>query len=90
MNKDEFIKNCEYLNIVINDNILDKFEQYYNLLFEWNQKFNLTSITNEEDIYIKHFYDSLLLSKAIDLNSRMSLLDIGTGAGFPGIVLKIV
>lgn len=69
---------------------LNKLDLYYQLLIEANQKFNLTSITNEEDIYIKHFYDSLLLSKTIDLNSRMSLLDIGTGAGFPGIVLKIV
>ena len=90
MNKDEFIKNCECLNIVINDNILDKFEQYYNLLFEWNQKFNLTAITKREDVYLLHFYDSLCLLKAIDLNKYNSLCDFGTGAGFPGIVLALI
>ncbi len=90
MNNEEFIKNCECLNIKINDDILDKFEKYYKLLLEWNQKFNLTAITKKEDVYLLHFYDSLCLLKAIDLNKYDSLCDFGTGAGFPGIVLAII
>ena len=60
------------------------------MLIEYNKKFNLTAIKTDEDIYLKHFYDSLTLIKAIDLNQDLKLLDIGTGAGFPGLVLKIM
>ena len=89
MNKEEFIKELTKLNITIDNNKLNMLEKYYNLLIEENNKYNLTSITNKEDVYLKHFYDSITISKIIDLNNE-SLLDIGTGAGFPGIVLKII
>lgn len=90
MNKEEFIKELEKLNISLTQNQLEKLEEYYNLLIEKNKVINLTSITNKEDVYLKHFYDSLTISKIIDLNKNFSLADLGTGAGFPGIVLKIV
>ena len=59
------------------------------MLVEWNEKINLTAITEESQVYLKHFYDSLTLSKAISFGEITSLCDIGTGAGFPGIVIKI-
>ena len=89
MNKEEFLDELHKLNINLTTNELDKLEKYYNLLVEENKKYNLTSITNKEDVYLKHFYDSLTLNKITHLNNQ-SLCDIGTGAGFPGIVLKIV
>ena len=62
---------------------------YKELLIEWNKKFNLTAIIEDKEIYLKHFYDSLTLNKIIELNKIETLADVGTGAGFPGIVLKI-
>ena len=90
MNKEEFIKELEKNNIMLSSKQLDQLDKYYHLLIEWNEKINLTRITEEKDVYLKHFYDSLTLSKVIDLNRNIKLCDIGTGAGFPGIVLKIV
>lgn len=69
---------------------LNQLYQYYQMLEESSKIMNLTTITKLEDVYIKHFYDSLLLSKVVDLNQDLTLADIGTGAGFPGLVLKIV
>ena len=89
MTKDEFIDYCSKLNINIDNDKLSKFELYKDLLIEWNNKFNLTSIINEKDIYLKHFYDCLCLLKSTDLNNK-EILDFGTGAGFPGMVLAIV
>ena len=89
MNKEVFIEELNKLNINITDKQLKQLDAYYNLLIEENKKYNLTSITKEEDVYLKHFYDSLTITKIIDLNKE-SLCDIGTGAGFPGIVLKIL
>ena len=89
MNKEDFINSTSELNIDINEKKLEMLEKYYQLLEEENKKYNLTAITNKEDVYLKHFYDSLTLSKIIKLNSQ-TLCDIGTGAGFPGLVLKII
>jgi 16S rRNA (guanine527-N7)-methyltransferase len=89
MNKEEFLKCVKELNIDLTEEQLKQLEEYYDLLIEWNNKINLTTITNKGDVYLKHFYDSLTLIKAIDLNKIESLCDIGTGAGFPGLVLKI-
>ena len=72
-----------------NEEIFAKLFKYYELLIEANNTMNLTTITDIDDVYIKHFYDALLLSKCVDLNSRLRLLDIGSGAGVPGIILKI-
>lgn len=90
MNKDEFIKETNLLGINLADEELAKFEEYKELLKEYNKKFNLTSITNDNEIYLKHFYDSLCITKAKELLNASSLLDIGTGAGFPGIPVAIV
>lgn len=89
MNKEIFLEELKKINIILTDDKLDKLQKYYEILITENQKYNLTAITKEEDVYLKHFYDSLTLTKIIDLNTQ-SLCDIGTGAGFPGIVLKIV
>ena len=75
-------------NIEVPNRQLQQFERYADLLIEWNEKFNLTSITGREDIYVKHFYDSILPSLYRDLKG--SLADVGSGAGFPGIPLKIM
>lgn len=77
------------LQIQLNDQQLKQFAQYYELLITTNQKFNLTAITEEREVYIKHFYDSLTLAKVLTFDQLHSLIDIGTGAGFPGIPLKI-
>ena len=90
MNKELFVNNLKELNINITDDILNKLDIYYNFLIEYNSHTNLTSITEEEDVYLKHFYDSLTIVKAIDLTTVDTLIDVGTGAGFPGMVLAIV
>lgn len=89
MNKDEFVSCVTSLGIDVSLEKLDKLNLFYNLLIEWNKKINLTTIVDEKDVYLKHFYDSLTLFKEYDLNKTIKLCDVGSGAGFPGIVLKI-
>ncbi len=89
MNKEEFILELQKINIKLTNHQLQQLEKFYNLLIMWNKKINLTAITSKEEVYLKHFYDSLTIIKAIDLQSVKTLCDVGTGAGFPGIVLKI-
>ena len=89
MTKEEFVEYTKNIGIDISEKELEKLEKYKDLLIEWNSKFNLTSIIKEEDIYLKHFYDSLCLVKATNLNNK-SICDFGTGAGFPGMVIAIV
>ena len=90
MTKEQFIAALKELNITLYPEQQQKLDQFYHLLVEWNEKINLTRITSEEDVYLKHFYDSLTIVKVVDLNKVHTLCDVGTGAGFPGIVLKIV
>lgn len=90
MNKEDFVIEIEKLNIKLSEYQINLLEKYYELLITWNKKINLTRITEKNEVYLKHFYDSLTLIKAIDLNKNLYVCDIGTGAGFPGIVLKIV
>lgn len=90
MNKEEFIRELKLINIDISEEQLELLEEFYKLLIEWNEKINLTRITEEKDVYLKHFYDSLTINKVVDLSKIITLCDIGTGAGFPGIVLKII
>lgn len=89
MTIDEFINKINELNLDITSENLKQLEIYAKFLQEYNEHTNLTAITNTEDIYLKHFYDSLTITKVIDLNSYDTLLDFGTGAGFPGMVIKI-
>ncbi len=90
MNKNEFITECKNLGLDINDNILSKLNNYFELLRVWNKKFNLTRIIEENDVYLKHFYDSICLVKSnLIKNENMNICDLGSGAGLPGIVIKI-
>lgn len=84
-----FINGLNSLNLHISDEQINQFLSYFELLVEWNEFMNLTAITEFEEVVLKHFLDSLTIVKACKLNSQ-SLIDIGTGAGFPGIPLKIV
>lgn len=89
LNQDDYLKEMlAGYGIDINADMAEKFKKYSELLLEWNQKINLTAITDPKEIVIKHFVDSLLLSSAIDIQDQ-TIVDIGTGAGFPGIPLKI-
>ena len=86
----EFIEELIKLNIEPTQKQLEQLNRYYELIVEYNKVMNLTGITEKEQVYLKHFYDSLTIAKVIDLNKEETLCDIGTGAGFPGIVLKIL
>lgn len=90
MNEKVFKNELNKLGINLTQEQENQLEKYYKLLKEENKKTNLTRITEKEEVYLKHFYDSLTIVKVIDLNKDLSLIDIGTGAGFPGLVLKIV
>lgn len=89
MNKEKFKQELQKLNINLSEKQEKQLETYYNMLIETNKTTNLTRITNKEEVYLKHFYDSLTITKVIKLNNQ-KLIDIGSGAGFPGIVLKII
>ena len=89
MTIEEFIKEVEALGLNVTEEKLEQLDIIYNTLIETNKTMNLTRITEKEDVYLKHFYDSLTLAKVYDLTKVNTLCDIGTGAGFPGLVLKI-
>lgn len=86
----EMNENLKELDIELSEKQLKQFYDYMNILIEWNKVMNLTGITEEKEVYLKHFYDSLTIAKVIDLTKEKSLCDVGSGAGFPGMVLKIV
>lgn len=88
MNKETFINELKKLNIELKETTLAMLNEYYSILKEENQKYNLTRIIEEENVYLKHFYDSLTITKIIDINNQ-SICDLGSGAGFPGLVLGI-
>ena len=81
---------CEKENIEFNDDIYEKFIKYKELIKEWNQKINLTAITEDEEIMKKHFIDSIKVFKCTHVRNAKSIIDVGTGGGFPGIPMKIV
>lgn len=84
-----FEKGLEQLRIFLNEKQIQQFIEYYEILVEWNKVMNLTAITDYEEVIAKHFLDSLALVKVCDLSGKKKVIDIGTGAGFPGIPLKI-
>lgn len=84
-----FIRFLEEHNVALTSAQLDQFELYYKTLVEWNEKMNLTAITEREQVYMKHFYDSLSLSFYFPMGQVSTIADIGSGAGFPSIPLKI-
>lgn len=88
MNLNEFISKVKELGIELNDNQINQFNKYYELLVEYNKVMNLTGITEYEEVLEKHFYDSLTMANKVNLNNS-TLVDIGAGAGFPCIPLKI-
>ena len=88
MNKETFYNKCQENGLILNTNQKNQFDQYYHLLYETNKVMNLTAIIEEDEVYEKHFYDSLLFSFELDLNNK-TLVDVGSGAGFPGLVLAI-
>lgn len=83
-------KECEKRKIILSEKQEKQFCDYYELLTEWNKVMNLTAITEYSEVVMKHFVDSLSIIEMIDMNSVKKVIDIGTGAGFPGIPLKIV
>ena len=84
-----FKKNLKEFGLVLTENQVGQYLRYYELLVEWNEKMNLTAITEYGDVMKKHFIDSLSIVKAIDPKSISYMIDVGTGAGFPGLALKI-
>ena len=90
MSKAEFLEELAKIGINPTEEQLSQLDRFYHLMLEWNEKINLTRITAEKEVYLKHFYDSLTLNKVVDLKNVNTLCDVGTGAGFPGVVLKIV
>ncbi len=80
----------ELLGIELSERQIEQFNRYFKLLTEWNEKINLTAITEESEVWKKHFEDSVGIIRAMDVNSVTTIIDVGTGAGFPGIPIKIL
>ena len=87
---DQFISDLNTLNITLNDQQLSQFVNYFDLLVDWNSRMNLTSITEFDQVLKKHFVDSISLLSYESISSSSKIIDVGTGAGFPGIPLKIL
>lgn len=86
---EELRRGAEQYGIALTGEMLGQFERYREMLLEWNTKMNLTAITDRREIEIKHFLDSLLLLRTVEVPQGARLIDVGTGAGFPGVALKI-
>lgn len=89
MDEKRFINELQNYQIQLNDQQMEQFNIYYSLLVEWNKKVNLTAITDKNEVYLKHFFDSISPSFFFDFNKSLSICDIGAGAGFPSIPLLI-
>ena len=87
---EQIIPACEKIGVQLSETAVKKLNIYANLLVEWNEKMNLTAITDPDEVVWKHFYDCILFFKNINLPDGARVIDVGTGAGFPGVVLKIV
>lgn len=88
--ENEFESQLGKMKIYLNERQKEQFQKYYELLVEWNQVMNLTAITNHEEVNIKHFVDSLAIVNGVDMEKINVMVDVGTGAGFPGIPLKVI
>ena len=86
---EQFQRDIKNLGISLSEKQIGQFIRYYEMLVKWNERMNLTAITEYEDVMKKHFVDSLSLVKAYDMKNASNLIDVGTGAGFPGLALKI-
>ena len=84
------VSGCESFDIHLSEEQVNQFFAYYELLIEWNTKMNLTAITELEEVIVKHFIDSISLCKYVNIKDTESIIDVGTGAGFPGIPIKII
>ena len=84
------VKGLSELGLTITEEQIEKFDKYYEMLIETNKVMNLTSITEYDEVIIKHFIDSLLVVNIFDINQSKKMIDVGTGAGFPGIPIKIM
>lgn len=89
MNEEQFIKALEEQGIKLDGTQKTQFKRYFELLVEWNEKMNLTAITDAPSVYLKHFYDSITAAFHVDLTGKKTICDVGAGAGFPSIPLKI-
>lgn len=90
MNEKQFVEALKEHGIELTEKQLEQFETYYEMLVEWNQKVNLTAVTEKKEVYLKHFYDSLTPLFYVDIKDSASVCDVGAGAGFPSIPIKIV
>lgn len=88
-NTKQFEKDCKALGVTLSDEQIRQFLKYYEMLVEWNEVMNLTAITEYDEVMKKHFVDSISLCKAYDVTQKKTVIDVGTGAGFPGLALKI-
>ncbi|MBM7601365.1 16S rRNA (guanine527-N7)-methyltransferase [Virgibacillus halotolerans] len=89
MNPEQFAQALQAKGIELDDYKMKQFSIYFNTLIEWNEKINLTALTGKEDVYLKHFYDSITAAFHYDFNQDVHICDVGAGAGFPSIPLKI-
>ncbi|WP_102348068.1 16S rRNA (guanine(527)-N(7))-methyltransferase RsmG [Bacillus sp. Marseille-P3661] len=89
MNSEQFQNSLKEKGISLSASQMNQFDRYYHLLVEWNEKMNLTAITDQPDVYLKHFYDSITAAHYFDFSKEFSICDVGAGAGFPSIPLKI-
>ncbi|MBE6024285.1 MAG: 16S rRNA (guanine(527)-N(7))-methyltransferase RsmG [Cellulosilyticum sp.] len=87
--RDLLIDGAKQLGIDLSDRQVEQFMRYKELLQEWNEKMNLTAITEDREVMTKHFLDCMTINKALDMKKQKTVIDIGTGAGFPGLVIKI-
>ncbi|WP_102026164.1 16S rRNA (guanine(527)-N(7))-methyltransferase RsmG [Salirhabdus sp. Marseille-P4669] len=90
MNKDQFRDSLKEKGIELSEQQMNQFDTYYRVLVEWNEKMNLTAITDEQEVYLKHFYDSITAAFYVNFDQPLNVCDVGAGAGFPSLPLKIV
>src|SRR5699024_8306560 len=90
MNEQTFINLLKDLGITLTDQQLKQFETYFEMLVEWNEKINLTAVTEKEEVYLKHFFDSMTHAFYVDFNEIDSICDVGAGAGFLSIPIKFI